>query len=426
MIKKRVVITGLGIIAPSGVNLDQFWANISAGVSKVKRVTNFDVAQFVSQVAAQVEDFDPTNFGLSSDEAARMDRYVQFALAGAKMAIDDSAVDLTKENRLRCGVILANAICGTKYMEEEFLRVTENGKAPIDPRKVSTDLYDAAMFNTPSSEISTRYNLKGPCLTVSTGCTAGTDSVGYSYEMIQDGKQDIIVTGASEAPITPITFGAFDVVNVLAKRNDDPQGASRPFDAERNGFVISEGCGILILEELEHALARGAKIYAEIIGYGTCNNAFHMTDLPADGEAMADCINLSLEDAGISPDKIDHINAHGSSTRQNDVFETSAYKSVFGDYAYKIPISSLKAMFGHPLAAANAVELVACGLIFQNNFLPPTINQKVADPECDLDYIPNKGREKKVEHILKTSSGFSGIHSSMVLKRWKENSCKMS
>jgi len=419
--KKRVVITGLGIVAPSGIGLDKFWRNISGGISCVKKVTNFDVSQFVSQIAAQVNDFEPTKFGLTEGEAQRMDRYVQFAVAAAKMAIEDSAVDLNQGNRLRYGVILANAICGTKYMEEEFLRVTNNGKSPIDPRLVRGDLYDASMFNTPSSEISSRYKLQGPCLTVSTGCTAGTDSVGYSYEMIQDGKQDIIITGASEAPITPITFGAFDVVNVLAKRNDEPEGASRPFDGERNGFVISEGCGILILEELEHAKARGAKIYAEVIGYGTCNNAFHMTDLPSDGQAMADCINLSLEDAGISPDKIDHINAHGSSTRQNDVFETSAYKSVFADYAYKIPISSLKAMFGHPLAAANAVELVACGLIFQNNFLPPTINQKVADPGCDLDYIPNKGREKKVEYILKTSSGFSGIHSSMVLRRWETN-----
>ncbi|UCB57463.1 MAG: beta-ketoacyl-[acyl-carrier-protein] synthase family protein [Candidatus Omnitrophota bacterium] len=419
MKKKRVVVTGLGIIAPSGIGLDKFWHNISRGNSAVKRVDNFDVSQFNSRIAAQVEDFIPHNFGLS--EAERMDRYVQFALVAAKMAVEDASLDFNQERRERLGVILANAICGTKYMEEEFLRVTDNGKLPIDPRLVRPDLYDASMFNTPSSEISNLYKLNGACLTVSTGCTAGTDSVGLSMEMIQDGKQDIIITGASEAPITPITFGAFDVVNVLSTINDEPHKASRPFDARRNGFVISEGCGILILEELEHARKRGAKIYAEIIGYGTCNNAFHMTDLPADGEAMADCITLALEDAGVEPKKIGYINAHGSSTRQNDVFETSAYKKVFGDYAYKIPTSSLKSMFGHPLAAANAVELVACGLIFKNNFLPPTINQEVPDPNCDLDYIPNQGREGRPEYILKTSSGFSGIHSSMVLKRWEEN-----
>jgi 3-oxoacyl-(acyl-carrier-protein) synthase len=276
------------------------------------------------------------------------------------------------------------------------------------------------MFNTPSSEIANLWKLNGICTTVSTGCTAGTDSVGLSLEMIQDGRQDVIITGASEAPITPITFGAFDVVNVLSTLNDEPAKASRPFDDRRNGFVISEGCGILILEELEHALRRKAKIYAEVLGYGTCNNAFHMTDLPADGEAMAECITLALEDADIAPDKIGYISAHGSSTKQNDVFETAAYKKVFQHLAYNIPISSLKSMYGHPLAAANAVELVACALIFKHNFLPPTINQEVPDPLCDLDYIPNTGRKEKVDYILKTSSGFSGLHSSLILKRWEE------
>ncbi|MBU4310139.1 beta-ketoacyl-[acyl-carrier-protein] synthase family protein [bacterium] len=421
MEKKRVVITGLGVIAPSGIGLEEFWGNISKGVSAIKRVTNYDVSQFNSQIAAQVENFDPYKFGLSEEMVRRMDRYVQFALAATKMAIEDSSLDLGQENKEHVGVVLANAICGTRYMEEEFLRVTNMGKAPIDPRLVRPDLYDASMFNTPSSEISTLYKLNGVCLTVSTGCTAGTDSVGLSYEMIQDGRQEVIITGASEAPITPITFGAFDVVNVLSVSNDEPEKASRPFDGKRDGFVISEGCGILVLEELEHARKRKAKIYAEVVGYGTCNNAFHMTDLPDDGEAMAECINLTLEDAGIGPEKIGHISAHGSSTRQNDIFETNAYKKVFGNYAYKIPVSSLKSMLGHPLAAANALELVVCTLIFKNNFLPPTGNQEVPDPECDLDYIPNKGREERVDYILKTTSGFSGIHSSMILKRWEED-----
>ncbi|OGP81585.1 MAG: beta-ketoacyl synthase [Deltaproteobacteria bacterium RBG_16_54_11] len=420
--KKRVVVTGLGVIAPSGIGLEEFWRNISGGVSAVKKVTNFDVSKFNSQVAAQVEDFSPEEFGLSEKTAQRMDRYVQFAVAAARMAVEHAMLDFNKVDRRRVGVILANAISGTKYMEEEFLRVTNNGKEPIDPRLVSPDLYDASMFNTPSSEISNLWKLQGVCTTVSTGCTAGTDSVGLSFEMIQDGRQDIIITGASEAPITPITFGAFDVINVLAVHRDTPARASRPFDGKRNGFVISEGCGILILEELEHALRRRAQIYAEVMGYGTCNNAFHMTDLPADGDAMAECITLALEDAHITPDKIGYINAHGSSTKQNDIFETAAYKQVFQDRAYTIPISSLKSMFGHPLAAANAVELVACALIFRNDFLPPTINQEVSDPLCDLDYIPNTGRKKKVDYILKTSSGFSGLHSSLVLKRWEEAS----
>lgn len=417
---KRVVVTGLGVISPSGIGIKEFWGNISGGLSAVKKVTNFDVAQFNSQIAAQVEEFVPQQFGLSAEEAQRMDRYVQFAVAAAKMAVEDAALDFSRMDKKRIGVILANAISGTRYMEEEFVRVTHNGQKPIDPRLVRPDLYDASMFNTPSSEISNLWKLNGVCTTVSTGCTAGTDSVGLSFEMIQDGTLDIVITGASEAPITPITFGAFDVINVLSVHNDEPAKASRPFDGKRNGFIIAEGCGILILEELEHAMRRRAPIYAEVLGYGTCNNAFHMTDLPADGEAMAECIQLALADAGITPDKIEYINAHGSSTQQNDVFETAAYKKVFQDYAYQIPISSLKSMFGHPLAAANAVELVACALIFKHDFLPPTINQEVPDPRCDLDYIPNTGRTEKVEHILKTSSGFSGLHSSLILKRREE------
>ncbi|MDD5610760.1 MAG: beta-ketoacyl-[acyl-carrier-protein] synthase family protein, partial [Candidatus Omnitrophica bacterium] len=254
--------------------------------------------------------------------------------------------------------------------------------------------------------------------TLSTGCTAGTDSLGFGLETIQDGEQDIMITGAAEAPITPITFGAFDVVNVLSARNDDPEAASRPFDKKRDGFVLSEGSGILVLEELNHALKRNAFIYAEVMGFGTSCNAFHMTDLPSDGSAMANCINLALKDAGMKPQQIDYINAHGSSTRMNDIFETSAYKMVFGDYAYKLPASSLKSMIGHPLAAANAIELVVCSMIFQRNLLPPTINQQEKDPLCDLDYIPNVAREKKVDTIIKTSSGFSGIHSALILKRF--------
>ncbi|MCR4337179.1 MAG: beta-ketoacyl-[acyl-carrier-protein] synthase family protein, partial [Candidatus Omnitrophica bacterium] len=234
---------------------------------------------------------------------------------------------------------------------------------------------------------------------------------------IQDGEADIMITGASEAPITPITFGAFDTVNVLSTHNDHPEKASRPFDARRNGFVISEGAGLLVLEELEHAKRRGARIYCEVLGFGTTCNAYHMTDLPADGEAMADCINMAMDNARVNPEDIDYINAHGSSTRQNDVFETDAYKKAMGDHAYKVWISSLKSMIGHPLAGANGLELAMGALIFERNIIPPTINQEEADPKCDLDYIPNVARERRVNCMLKTSSGFSGIHSAMVLRR---------
>ncbi|MFA7677411.1 MAG: beta-ketoacyl-[acyl-carrier-protein] synthase family protein, partial [Candidatus Omnitrophota bacterium] len=345
-------------------------------------------------------------------------RYVQFGIAAAKQAVKDSELTDKELSSRRCGVVLANAICGTRFMEEEFLLVTDWGKKPIDPRKGRPYLYDAAMFNTPSAEVGAIYHTKGMNCTISTGCTAATDSLGFSYELIREGRQDVIIAGASEAPVCPITFGAFDVVNVLAKNNDQPHKSSRPFDNKRNGFVISEAAGVLILEELEYAKKRGAHIYGEIVGYGTSCNAYHMTDLPEDGEPMARCMDDAIKDAGIKKDQIGYINAHGSSTRQNDVFETGAYKMVFGDLAYKIPISSIKSMIGHPLAAANAAESVLCCMIFEKGYLPPTINQEEPDPKCDLDYIPNVKRKLMPEYILKTSSGFSGIHSSIVFKKY--------
>ena len=419
MNKRRVVITGIGVVAPNGIGKDTVFQAMVSGKSGVKLVDGFDVSVFNTKIAAEVRDFNPFKLGLTHEEAMRMDRYVQFGVVAGDMAIRDSGLDFSKENPEATGVCLANAICGTKYMEEEFALVTNDGKHPIDPSLVRPDLYDAAMFNTPSIEISARYGLKGICNTLSTGCTAGTDSLGFGLEAIQDGEQDIMVCGAAEAPITPITFGAFDVVSVLSARNDNPEAASRPFDNKRDGFVLSEGAGLLILEELNHALSRNARIYCEVLGFGTSCNAFHMTDLPADGTAMTNCINLALKDAEFKPKEIDYISAHGSSTRMNDIFETNAYKTVFGDYAYKLPVSSLKSMIGHPLAAANAVELTVCCMIFQKNILPPTINQEEPDPKCDLYYIPNKAIDKKVNTILKTSSGFSGIHSSLILSRYE-------
>ena len=421
MMKRRVVVTGLGVISPNGIGKEAFWENTISGRSGVRRVTDYDVSQFRSQIAAQVADFDPFAFGLSREEVERMDRYVQFAVAGAEAAVADAGFLFGDEARERTGVCLANAIGGTRYMDEEFLRVTNGGKDPIDPRKVSPHLYDAAMFNTPSSEIAARYQLKSICATISTGCTAGTDAVGVAYEVIQDGLADVMITGASEAPLCPITFASFDVLNVISARNEEPEKASRPFDKERDGFVLSEGCGILVLEELGHALSRGAHIYCEITGFGTCCNAYHMTDLPDGGDSMVPSINLALNDAGLLPENIGYINAHGSSTKQNDVFETNAYKKVFGKRAYEIPTSSLKSMIGHPLAAANSIELVAGALTFETDMILPTINQEVSDPSCDLDYVANKAREKRVDYILKTSSGFSGVHSSMILSRWNSN-----
>lgn len=418
MTKRRVVITGIGVISPNGIGKINVWNGMSAGLSGVRLVDGFDVSVFNTKIAAEVRDFDPFKLGLTHNEAMRMDRYVQFGVTAGKMAVEDSKLNFAKEDPQRIGVCLANAICGTKYMEEEFALVTCDGKKPIDPSLVRPDLYDAAMFNTPSIELSARYGLKGSCNTISTGCTAGTDALGFGLETIQDGEQEVMICGAAEAPLTPITFGAFDVVNVLSVQNEYPQKASRPFDNKRDGFVLGEGAGILVLEELTHALKRNAPIYCEVLGFGTSCNAFHMTDLPSDGRAMETCIGLALKDSAVAPQEIDYINAHGSSTRMNDIFESTAYKTVFGDYAYKLPISSFKSMIGHPLAAANAIEMTVASMIFEKNILPPTINQEEKDPLCDLYYIPNEAIQKKVNIILKTSSGFSGIHSSLVLKRF--------
>ncbi|MEW6606381.1 MAG: beta-ketoacyl-[acyl-carrier-protein] synthase family protein [bacterium] len=415
--KRRVVITGVGVISPNGIGKERFWKATICGKSGVERITSFDTSEFKSKIAAEVKDFDPRRLGLREEQIRRMDRYVQFSVAGTKMAVEDSMLNMSAVNKERVGVSIANAICGTKFMEEEFLIVTERGKEPINPEYVSPYLYQASMFNTPSNEISSLYSICGICNTISTGCTAGVDAVGFSCETILNDEADIMIAGASEAPITPIALAAFDVIGAISK-NDEPSRASRPFDRDRDGFILGEGCGILILEELKHALDRGVHIYAEIIGYGTTCNAFHMTDLSPDGIDLARAIKLAIKHAGIKPEEIDYINAHGSSTEQNDRNETSALKISLGDHAYHVPISSIKSMIGHPLSAANSIELIACSLIIENNLMPPTINYENPDPDCDLDYIPNKAREGKVDVVLKNSSGFSGIHSALLLRRY--------
>lgn len=413
---RRVVITGLGIIAPGGIGKEEFWSSMVDGRSQTGLIRGFDTGGFISKVAAEVRGFDPGGFGMTPGEAAGMDRYLQFAIAGAKLAVEDSGIDFENAGRERSGVCLANAICGTKWMEEEFLRVTDGGKGPIDPALASRYLYDASIFNSPANFIAARYGLQGGACVLSTGCTAGTDSVAYAYENIQLGLADVMVTGASEAPITPIALAAFDVIKALSKHNDEPEAASRPFEKTRNGFVLAEGSGVLVLEEYGHAKRRGAHIYAEIAGFGSTSNAYHMTDLPADGDALARSIKLAMVEARIGPGDVDYINSHGSSTEQNDIFETSAVKTALGGDAYRVPISSIKSMIGHPLSAANSIEIAVGAMVIERGVIPPTINYRRPDPQCDLDYVPNAAREKKVDVLIKTSSGFSGIHSTLVLK----------
>jgi 3-oxoacyl-(acyl-carrier-protein) synthase len=414
--RRRVVVTGLGIICPSGIDLDTFWDNIIAGRPAITEIQTFSTGGFNSKIAGQVHDFDPREMGLSENQTLRLDRYAQFAVAAAKMAVEHSRIDLAATNPERIGVSISNAIAGTKYMEEEFLRLTERGRLPLDPTWANKALYQAFTFNVASSEVASVFDCHGPCVTLPTGCAGGLDAIGFSMDCIRNGDVDIMISGASEAPITPITLAAFDVVGALSsKRNHAPGQASRPFDKDRDGFVLGEGCAILILEERQFALGRGATILAELKGYGSVCNAYHMTDLHPSGKALSKAMQIASEDAGISSQEIDYISAHGSSTQQNDVCETAALKTFLGEQAYDVPISSLKSICGHALAAANSIACVAAILCLQNNNIHPTINYEFRDDRCDLNYVPNCAIEKDIDVVMKIASGFSGIHSAIII-----------
>jgi len=419
----RVVVTGLGIISPVGTGKEAYWdaiANGKSGLKHLSKVTStplYEGFDFASQVIGEVDDFDPVSAGLPG-EVCGLDRYIQFAVAAAQQAIGDSGLDLAATDRDRFGISLSTAICGTRQMEAEFITVTDNGTKAIDPGKASADLYLASMSNTPAIILAAMTGAHGPVTTLSTGCIGGIDAVGYAFEAIAYGEADVMLAGASEAPITPITTASFQIINCLSRRhNHHPEAASRPFDADRDGFVLAEGCAVLMLESLEHARARQAPMYAEISGFGLTCNALHMTDLLSDGadlgRAMSDCVAQGQATAA----DIDHVNAHGSSTRQNDSCESSAIVSVLGDRARDIPVNGLKSMTGHPLAAASALEIAACALTFAHHYVPPTINYETPDPECDLDYVPNHGRPWDGRVILTDASGFSGLHASMLLQR---------
>lgn len=424
---KRVVVTGIGVISPCGVNIKTFWENILAGKSSITAYKEFPDFPLKSRVKASV-DFDYKDFSISDDEAARMGRETQFAVAATQMALEDAKINITNESKEKIGVCIGNAIADTPFTEQQFLKIKNsqnksNSKTKSEPYKylsvVDKNLYTKGMFSCISTEIAAKYNLKGNVFTMSTGCTNGIDAVGYAFETLNDDEShvDIMICGATEAPLGCITFSSFDAIGALSRRNEQPDKASSPFDKSRDGFVLAEGCGILILEEYEHAVNRGAQIYGEILSYSTGNNASHMTDLPSDGMPLIRIIKESLNKACVKPEQIDYINAHGSSTKQNDTFEITAYKQVFGNSLPKIPISSLKSVEGHPLAAASAIELAASCLVLRNNKIPPTANIQNPDPDFGADYVPEKFREKNVSTILKDASGFSGIHSALVMKK---------
>ena len=422
MNQRRVAVTGLGVISPLGIGKDAYWKALADGRSATKHLSTLDSCDlyerfdFTSNVVAEVADFDPVAAGVPV-EAQRLDRFIQFAVAGSLQAITDAELDVGTLDRDRLGIVLSTAICGTRQMEREFIAVTDEGKLPVDPTKVGPDLYLASMSNTPAIILAAVLGARGPCLTLSTGCIGGLDAIGYAFDSVRYGEVDVVVAGASEAPITPITSASFEIINCLSRRhNDRPEAASRPFDAERDGFVLGEGCGIVVLEEWSRAKARGARIYAEITGFELGCNALHMTDLLSDGADLARTMTGALADGRHAPADVDHVNAHGSSTPQNDRCETKALVLALGERARAVPINSTKSMTGHALSAASAQEIIGCALALERGYVHATINYERPDPECDLDYVPNVGRPWRGDVVLSDASGFSGLHATLAMR----------
>jgi 3-oxoacyl-[acyl-carrier-protein] synthase II len=411
-LKRRVVITGLGVIAPNGVGKDEFWKSLKEGKSGITRITRFDATTYPCQVAGEVRNFDPTNY-MDPKTAKRMDRFSQFALACAKMAVEDAGVKVGDNFLENAGIVVGSAMGGIPLAEAQHALFLEKGL-----KRVSPYLAISLFTGSASCQISIALGIKGYSNVIGGACAAGTDAIGYAFDIIKDGKIDMVVAGGAEAPLAPLTFGAFCVIDALSKINGNPARASRPFDAERNGFVMSEGAGIVVLEELGHALKRGARIYGEIIGYGTTYDSFHMVQPSPDGKQAARAVEMSLQDAGISHQEIDYINSHGTSTPLNDKMETKVIKDVFGERAYKIPINATKSMIGHTLGAAGALEVIVSALAIQNQFLHPTINYEFPDPDCDLDYVANGGRAAEVNCLLTNSYGFGGKNSALILKKF--------
>jgi 3-oxoacyl-[acyl-carrier-protein] synthase II len=411
---KRVVITGMGVISPIGIGNDAFWKNLSEGKNGFGKISHFDASKFSSQIAAEVNDFDPNNY-LDKKEARRLVRFIQFAIASSLMAAEDAKLIINDGNAADIGVIIGSGIGGIGFLEEQVKVLLEKGPDRLSPFTVPYMITDMA-----AGYSSIKLGAKGPNSCIVTACASGTNSIGEAYKIIQRGAAKAMFAGGSEASITPIGVASFCAARALSSRNDDPQHASRPFDKERDGFVIGEGSGIVVLEDLEFAKARGAKIHAELIGYGMSGDASHITAPAPGGEGAVRAIRAALKDANLKPEQIDYVNAHGTSTVLNDKYETMALKTVFGEYVKKLPISSNKSMFGHLLGAAGAVELIASVHTIKNGIIPPTINYEVKDPECDLDYVPNQARKANVKTVLSESFGFGGHNAVLVVKEYTE------
>jgi 3-oxoacyl-[acyl-carrier-protein] synthase II len=413
---RRVVVTGLGAVTPIGNNVKDFWSNLVAGVSGIDVIKRFDPVAIGLPViiAGEVKNLNPEQF-LDSKELKRMSDFVKFAVIAAKEAIQDSGLELDKIDLTKAGVIVGTGIGGLRDIEEQQKVVMEKGV-----RRVSPFFIPSGISNMAAGYISIEFGFKGPNSCVVTACATGTHSIGDAFKIIQRGDADIMIAGGTESAITPLGIAGFANMKALSTRNDEPQKASRPFDAERDGFVMGEGAGILVLEELEHAKKRGAKIYAEVVGYGLTGDAYHITAPCADADGAKRVIMMALNDARVNPDEVDYINAHGTSTPLNDKIETLAIKEVFKDHAYKIKVSSNKSMIGHLLGAAGAVEAVATVLTIKNGVIPPTINYEHPDPECDLDYVPNKAIEYPVKVAISNSFGFGGTNACLAFKAFED------
>jgi 3-oxoacyl-[acyl-carrier-protein] synthase II len=412
--KRRVVITGIGLVTPLGIGRETNWKALIKGESGISLITRFDTSRFATRIAGEIKNFDPQQF-IDRKEARKMDLFIQYAIAAAQLAIDDSGIDPLQLEGERTGVYVGSGIGGIGSIEETYKTLLEKG-----PERVSPFFIIQTIINEAPAHISIRYRAKGPNMSNATACSTGAHAIGEATRMIQLGLVDRMIAGGAEAPITPLSLAGFSNMKAISERNSQPQKASRPFDAQRDGFVMSEGAGIVLLEELSAALARGARIYAELVGYGLNGDAYHVTTPCPDGEGAARVMKMALDDAGISASDIQYINAHGTSTPYNDKTETLAMKAIFGEDAYKFGVSSTKSMTGHMLGAAGGAETAITALAIYNQIMPPTINYEFPDLDCDLDYVPNEARPAEIVYAMTNSFGFGGTNACLVLKKFEK------
>jgi 3-oxoacyl-[acyl-carrier-protein] synthase II len=412
-LNRRVVVTGIGLVSSLGIGTSANWSALLAGTSGVRRITKFDASGFAAQIAAEVSGFDPLQF-IEKKDVKKMDVFIQYAIAASQFAMDDSKLPVTRENAPRTGVFIASGIGGFTTIEREHRALLEGG-----PRKISPFFIPSAIINLAAGQVSIRFGVKGPNSATCTACSASAHAIGDAFEIIRRGDADAMIAGGSEAAITPMGVGGFAALRALSTRNDEPQRASRPFDRDRDGFIIGEGAGILVLEELEQARRRGASIYAELVGYGMSADAFHITAPSEDGDGAVRVMGLALKDAGVAPEEVDYINAHGTSTPHNDRLETLAIKRCFGTHARTLAVSSTKSMTGHLLGAAGGVEAGISVLAVHHQAVPPTINLDCPDEGCDLDYVPHTSRQMPIRHALSNSFGFGGTNAALLFKRYE-------